>query len=78
MSDQEERVPGFQGLLAEGKTPQEAWQIIHDASQRPDIQAVFAEMESTQEGREALDYFRADWAKRGFPPPWEPPKDAPK
>jgi hypothetical protein len=69
---------GFTGLLAAGRTPQEAWQIIHDdTAASPEARAIFADLAATEDGRAALDWARAAWARHGLPPPWEDPPDRP-
>jgi hypothetical protein len=66
----EPRDLGFAGLLAAGHTPAEAWQILRDDT-GPEARAIFADLASTEAGRVALDWARAQWAKYGLPPPWE-------
>jgi hypothetical protein len=64
---------GFTGLLLAGLTPEQAWAEVHRTSQEPEVQAIIAELAASPEGREALDWSRAQWADHGLPPPWEAP-----
>jgi hypothetical protein len=66
---------GFAGLVAEGLTPAEAWQIIHDET-GPEARAIFADLATTEDGRAALEWARGRWAAHGLPPPWEDPPGA--
>jgi hypothetical protein len=64
---------GFRGLLAEGWTPEQAWAEIRDSCQHPAVRAIIADLATTEEGRAALEWSRAEWARHGLTPPWELP-----
>jgi hypothetical protein len=67
-----DRELGFAGLLAAGKTPQEAWQVIRDGLMAdPGAMAVIAALTETEDGRASLEWSRAGWARHGLTPPWE-------
>ena len=68
---QPEHDPGYEGLLLAGYTPQQAYQQVTEVSITPDVQAIIASLRETPEGRMALEYSRAQWAARGWPPPWD-------
>jgi hypothetical protein len=63
---------GFRGLLAAGRTPAEAWKIIHDdLTANTGAVLIIRDMEQTQDGRAALEWSRLEWAQHGLAPPWE-------
>jgi hypothetical protein len=65
---------GFEGLLAAGHTPAEAWTLIRESlADAPESLAAIRRMAGTAEGREALEWSRKAWARHGFRPPWEAP-----
>jgi hypothetical protein len=66
------REPGFLGMVAAGATPAEAWQSIRDeAAADPGTRAIFADLESTEEGRAALEASRQAWRRHGLPAPFD-------
>lgn len=71
MNEQDDRMLGYAGMIAAGMTPVEAWQEIRAAAMDPEVRPIFAEMERTEEGREALDCARAAWARKGLPAPFD-------
>lgn len=63
---------GFQGLLAAGMTPADAWQAIHDdLTSDPAALAIIRDLDTHPKGQEALAWSRREWADHGLPPPWE-------
>jgi hypothetical protein len=69
---EQERVPGYAGMIAAGTDPREAWeQIRAELAASPETRAVIAALAEDEEGRAALAYSRERWAVHGFPPPWE-------
>ena len=65
-----DRELGFDGLLAAGRTPEQAWREIHDAM-TPAARAIIADLAGDEQGRAALEWSRQRWALRGLRPPWE-------
>ena len=61
---------GFAGLRLAGINPQQAWQQIHQSCQSSLIQALIADLNSTEEGRIVLENSKEAWAREGLPPPW--------
>jgi hypothetical protein len=66
-----DRELGFAGLIEAGQSPVDAWESCRRDARKPAVQAIIADMQSTPEGRAALDYSRQCWARHGFRPPWE-------
>ena len=64
---------GFSGLLASGKTPQEAWDLLHERCSDPSVRAAMEVLRRTPQGPAAFDRLREAWAAYGLPPPWEDP-----
>ena len=64
---------GFAGLLKAGYAPEEAWSEIRRDCYHPAVRAIIAELRSTKEGRETLEWSRLEWAQRGMIPPWDVP-----
>jgi hypothetical protein len=63
---------GFTGLLAEGLSPAEAWQVIRDELlAEPGAVAIILGLERTEQGRRALAWSRAQWAEHGLTAPWD-------
>ena len=67
----EERRLGFAGMIAAGMTPEQAWASIRADAERPESRAIFAELNSTADGRAALECARAAWARHGLPAPFD-------
>jgi hypothetical protein len=67
------RTPGFRGLVEAGLTPEQAWADIRAGCQDPAVRAIIADLETTQEGRDTLEWSRIQWAQHGLPAPWEDP-----
>jgi hypothetical protein len=68
---------GLAGLLATGWSPEEAREIIRADLAASGGLAIIAGMETTADGRAALEWSRQQWAKYHLAPPWEeePPSD---
>jgi hypothetical protein len=59
-------------MLAAGVPPAEAWQSIRDdVIADPGARGIFADLASTEEGRDALDASRQMWARHGLPAPFD-------
>jgi len=65
--------PGFQGMLAAGKTPRQAWDELRGQCRDPEIRAALEVLRRGPHGQAVLDRSRQAWAARGLPPPWEDP-----
>lgn len=69
---------GFTGLIAAGRTPEEAWAEIRAGLQDPEVRAIIADLGTTEEGRAALAWSREQWAEHGMIAPWDlPPETTP-
>ena len=68
---------GYEGLLLKGYSPAQAYQHVLASSVSDEVQAIIADLRTTPEGRAALDHSRRQWARRGFPPPWDLHKATP-
>jgi hypothetical protein len=64
---------GFQGMLAAGKTPREAWEELRGQCCDPEVIAALEVLRRSPHGQAVLDRSRQAWAARGLPPPWEEP-----
>jgi hypothetical protein len=62
---------GFAGLLMVGTSPAEAWDRIRATAADPEVQALIAALQDTEQGRAALDWSRQQWAAHQLPPPWD-------
>lgn len=62
---------GYAGLVATGATPDAAFDEIAADTDDPTVQAIFAHLQSTPEGRAMLEDAKAQWAALGLPAPWE-------
>lgn len=65
--------PGFQGMLAAGKTPRQAWEELHGQYCDPEVLAALEVLRRSPHGQAVLNRSRQAWAARGLPPPWEDP-----
>jgi hypothetical protein len=66
---------GFAGMLLAGADPQTAWDTIHAQCADPAVRSIIANLAATEDGRAALEWSRAAWARYGLPPPWEDSDD---
>jgi hypothetical protein len=68
-------VPGFTELIAEGMSPEQAWQQVRDTfAADPDARGAIELMKQDPHGRAALAWSRMMWAGYGLAPPWEEPE----
>jgi hypothetical protein len=68
-----DRELGFRGMIEAGFSPREAWDECRKAARDPEARAIIDLMGRSEEGREALQWSRDQWATYGLNPPWENP-----
>lgn len=62
---------GFEGMLLAGQTPEQAWDEIRRDAEDPEVRAMIADMQNSEEGRAVLEWSRTEWERHGLPVPWE-------